>query len=275
MCNLLNRLKLDCSCGGKSFVIMWYNWSLLLIPLVIPFVVLFQEIRNMIYMPVALAICSFILFVNFPNLVLTFHQRPLYYDDLVIRDFNEDDAAKIYDEGFRHHYQNIFRWVVTLTSPVVIAVLTEVWYIKAEFASGGGDGSDGTVDPQSSFLDPSKAVALAVILSLGQGYLKASVYFGKVLMLVLKFFKSRALARKRQELQRATFTEMSELGVSIAHDPELTSQLLESDAVRGAAEPTSDSSMRARAHSDPVISKKMQGGVGVMLVPSSMMSVLH
>lgn len=270
MCRCLDRLNLSLSVCGKTLNIMWYNWSLLLIPLVVPFIAIFEEIRNMIYMPVALAICSFILFVNFPNLVLTFHQRPLYYDDLVIKDFNDDDAEKIFDDGFRRHYQNIFRWVVTLTSPVVIAVLTEVWYIKSEFATGDTTESHNTT---TSFLDPSKAVALAVILSLGQGYLKASVYFGKALMIILKFFKSRALQRNRQQIQRMAFAEMNELGVEVATDPDLTSQLLDSDATRIAmtqpAEPVSMSSTRVRAHSDPSSIRQH-----VTLVPSSMMSVL-
>lgn len=221
------------TCCRKQREVLWYNWSLLLIPIIIQFTVLFDEEYNIVYMPVSLIICSFILFVNFPNLVLSFHQRPLYYDDLKIKDFNEEDEENeehIYDNEFRKRYQNIFKWVVTITSPIVIGALCEVWYMRDAFGNSNAGADAPSSGGMGTYLDPSKTAAFAIIASLAQVYLKGSVMFGKLLMVVLKVLKTRAITQKRNTAQRATTIELRNLGVGIGEDAPMTQWLLENNS---------------------------------------------
>ena len=43
---------------------------------------------------------------------------------------------EIYDDTFRKRYQQIFRWIVTITSSIMIGILTEVWYMRSDFTQG-------------------------------------------------------------------------------------------------------------------------------------------
>ena len=160
--------------------------------------------------------------------MLSFHQRPVYYDDLKIKDFNEEDEEHIYDEEFRKRYQNIFKWVVTITSPIVIGALCEVWYMRDSFGN-----TNSPSDQQSqgiTYLDPSRTAALAIIASLAQLYLKGSVMFGKLLMVILKILKTRAITQNRTSAQRTTTIELRRLGVSVGEDTSMTQWLLANDA---------------------------------------------
>lgn len=186
-----------------------FNLTLLLIPVIFGLTLVLEHKNESIYMPLAMTVSSFILFVNFPKLVIIFHQRPLYYDDLVIRDYNEDDAdSQIYDTSFRKRYQNIFRWIITVTSPLMLGVLTEVWYMKSDFSSADVE--------KFSFLDPSTAAALAIMISLGTGYLKVSVFLGKILMGFLKFLKQREVAKKRAINQEEVMMELANTGITVS-----------------------------------------------------------
>jgi len=187
--------------------------SLLLIPTIVLLTIIFHRQHDLIYMPIATGISSFILFVNFPKVVLMFHQRPLYYDDLVIKDYSREDTEQIYDEKFRHRYQHIFRWVVTVTSALMIGVLTEIWYIRSDFVQGQSQQQQ--QQSQNSFIKPDIAAALAIIISLGSGYLKISVLFGKLLMKILKYFKRKQIARRRAEHQRRTVIELTSANIQI------------------------------------------------------------
>lgn len=223
--------------------IAWYNLSLILVPIIITVTVFFEEAHTMIYMPISSLVCSFIIFVNFPMIVTSLHQRPIYYDDLIIKDFNEDEAKEIYDDRFRKKYQTIFRWVLTFTSAIVVGILVEIWYMRSSFAkndatardlgfvsssgstiddgSGASNGSSGFDESSEyAFLSPQVVAALAIIYSLGMIYLKGSMMFGKFLMSTLKFFKKRELRKARNMRQRIAEVELKNANVAIDNDLE-------------------------------------------------------
>lgn len=190
----------------------WQHLSLLLIPLIIFAAIFFEKKNDIIYMPIATSVISCIIFINFPKTVLMFHQRPLYFDDLVIKDFNEDDMKEIYDDTFRKRYQQIFRWIVTITSSIMIGILTEVWYMRSDFTQGD------TTNSPTKFISADTAAGLVYIISLAGGYLKISVISGRLMIKVLKFFKRRDINKSRQLLQRQTDSDLADSGVLIGDD---------------------------------------------------------
>lgn len=215
-----------------------YNLTLLLIPIIIVCTILFDRSHDLIYMPIATVVISFILFSNFPKFVLMFHQRPLYYDDLIIKDFSDEDMNEIYDDGFRKRYQRIFKWVVTVTSALMIGVLTDIWYMRDDFVQDSSTRQNNGND--NSFIDPKTAAAMAIIISLSTGYLKVSVLFGKFLIKILKFFKKREIEKERQRIQRRTQIELMSSQVTI--DANFNRQLLSEDSLN-----------KTRSHNDLTI----------------------
>ena len=193
-------------------------------------------------MPLSATVSSFILFVNFPKLVIAFHQRPLYYDDLEIRDYNDDDADEhIYDDSVRNRYKNIFRWVITVTSPIVIGILVEVWYMKSDFANDNATGVN-SAHGGPLYMSPSTAAALAIMISLATGYLRGSIIFGKMLMFILKYFKRREIAKRRYHNAQVARDEANNVGVTVdtREDEEMRTMLLSA----------STQPRRVRSHSD-------------------------
>lgn len=183
----------------------WWNLSLVLIPVIIGLTMAFHLTHSLIYMPISMSLSSLILFMNFPKIVLFFHQRPLYYDDLIVHDYSDEDR-QIYNDQFRTYYQNIFRWVITFTSALMVGVLTEVWYFKGDYAIDTEGDTSGYV-----FLEASTAAALVVIYGLMGIYKNLSIYFGKGLMFILKYLKRREIKQRREKSNSIALQDVSEL----------------------------------------------------------------
>jgi hypothetical protein len=100
-------------CGNK-FDLYWYNLSLLLVPIILSLTFIFEDIHGIIYVPLTCGISAMIIFLNFPTIVIFLHSRPIYFDDLIIKNYEGD--GYIYDDTFRHKYQNVFKWIASFTS---------------------------------------------------------------------------------------------------------------------------------------------------------------
>ena len=68
-------------CGTQ---ILYKRTSLLLVGLVA--LLWDNHIRNYIYIPIVIFVCAYVVFWNFPVLILFTNSRPLYYEDLFIAD---------------------------------------------------------------------------------------------------------------------------------------------------------------------------------------------
>lgn len=183
----------------------WFNLTLLLIPLILVLTFIFHEKHALIYTPISWAIASFILFVNFPDLLLSLHSRPLYYDDLVIQDYNDGEATDLYDNNFRKKYQNIFRWIVTITSSIMVALIVEIWYFKDDYFPDN-DKSNGVV---------TWTVVLSIIGGLSKIYYVCSLGIGKIIMWALKYFKQRDIDNQRKILQEEVELVVTDSGVRL------------------------------------------------------------
>jgi|688.fasta_scaffold00397_46 hypothetical protein len=178
MLNKLNKLK------NKRLL-------LLLLPIEIIILSVIKEVSNPMYIRYFVLNMSFILFYNYPDLLLSLHKKPVYYDDLIIKTYLHDPLhePEQLNDKYKMWYQNIFKWTVLITSPIICALLTDVWFIKANFA---------TKDESANvkYLNPETVSAMAIIFSLSSLYIKISLLFGKVLIKILKFFRNKSIEKQ-------------------------------------------------------------------------------
>ncbi len=188
----------------------WKYLFLLFIPPLIIFP-LFYDNGNYIYiLPASLSLSVFIIFSIFPAIVLSLHARPITYDDLIIKDYNEDECNNIYDNKFRRKYQNIFRWLVTITSTMVFFVSVEVWGLKSNFSV-----SNSNSDTESTFISADWAFAIGVIGGILKIYYSISSLIGKILLSILKMLKKRAIKKARQNMSQITHNALYNAGIDI------------------------------------------------------------
>lgn len=180
-----------------------FNLSLFLIPLILTLTSFFEDKHALIYTPISWGIASFILFINFPDLLLSLHSRPIYYDDLIIKDYNDNESSDLYDSAFRGKYQKIFKWVVTITSTVMISLIVEIWYFRAEYFNSTSNGIITNV------------VALSIVASLFRIYYSASLFIGKMIMWVLRYYKQKEIDNQRQVAQVEVELALTNSGIRI------------------------------------------------------------
>jgi len=143
------------------------------------------------------------------------HSRPIYYDDLIIK--NYENEGHIYDEAFRKKYQNIFKWMASVTSSLMVAFTAELWYFKDSVFSDSGSGSDsgGTSAGKSTV---NSFLVLGVIGGLLRIYYSATMLLGNLILTILKWLKKREQERLRRAVERRTIVELSSVGVTIGDD---------------------------------------------------------
>lgn len=169
---------------------------LILIPIELVFIILYY--KNIVhYMRYFVLNISFIIFYNFPNILISLHKKPIYYDDLIIKSYlhDEENINEKYIDKYKIWYQNIFKWVVLISSPIICAILTDIWFVKAAFINNNSNDNQN----YKKYLNPSIAAALAIIFSLGSLYLKISILFGKFLIKILKLYRSYDLNKLVQK----------------------------------------------------------------------------
>ena len=122
MCKCANtRNNKHCCCN-----ILIKRWFLPLIAVVLLF--FYEEVRNVIYLPLITSFVFFILFWNFPIIVYHTASRPLYYEDLFI------DEKKLpnyeVEETIKSKFQCILQWVLIITNTLLVGALSEYWFYK-------------------------------------------------------------------------------------------------------------------------------------------------
>lgn len=156
-----------------------------------------------------------IVFVNFPSIVISLHSRPIYFDDLIIKNYEEE--GHIYDQKFRKKYQNIFKWIASITSSLMIALTAELWFFRDEMFQG-------TVPTGKQAVN--SFVVLGIIGGMLRLYYGATMILGRILLFILRRLKRREQERLRQVTQQRTLVELSSLGVSIGEDKEEESLII-------------------------------------------------
>lgn len=86
---------------------------------------LLPVVRNFLYLPMVVFFVSFVLYWNFPILILFTNSRPLYYEDLFI------DQSKIplldIDPRIKQRFEMIFEWSLIFTNSLFTAALADYW----------------------------------------------------------------------------------------------------------------------------------------------------
>ena len=88
----------------------------------------FDSIRNFIYLPVMFTFIGFILFWNFPIFIYFTHSKPLYVDDLFV------DSTKlpkyILNNDVKKKYMSILNWTLIIVNSLFIGALSDFWLYK-------------------------------------------------------------------------------------------------------------------------------------------------
>ena len=171
--------------------------------------VIYEAKHGVFYIPFVCGISALIIFVNFPAFVIFLHSRPIYYDDLIIKNYDGD--GYIYDEEFRKKYQILFRWMASITSSAMVTVTVAMWFLRDTlFRQGNNNGS--------------QALSIYVMLGILGGMMKiyytATMTIGRVLLFILKVVKRREQERLRleAEAERKTLIELNHIGIFNGQD---------------------------------------------------------
>lgn len=195
-------------CGSKV-ELYWYNLSLLLVPIILSLTFMYQDVHGMIYVPLACGMSAMIVFLNCPSMVIFLHSRPIYFDDLIIK--NYEGEGYIYDESFRRKYQRVFMWIASVTSSLMIVLTVEMWFFRDSMFQGNNDNT-------TKGKAVNNFVVLGVIGGMLRIYYMATMAIGRCLLFILKRLKKRESERLRMQAQRRTLVELTSIGVSIADD---------------------------------------------------------
>jgi hypothetical protein len=169
----------------------------------------YQDPKGMFYVPISCGISALIIFLNFPSIVIFLHSRPIYYDDLIMK--NYEGEGYIYNEDFRKKYQKIFQWIVSVSSSLMVAFTVELWFFRDSMFNSASSTEDKAFNA---------FVILGVIGGLLRIYYGAAMLLGKLLLVLLKRFKKREQERLRQSTEDRTLVELTSIGVTISGDDE-------------------------------------------------------
>ena len=91
--------------------------------------VFFDNVRTVVYFPIIVSACFFILFWNFPKIVYYTASKPLYYQDIFI----DEKKLPNYDvnERVKKKFECIFVWVLIVTNTLLVGGLSEYWLYKS------------------------------------------------------------------------------------------------------------------------------------------------
>ena len=181
---------------------------LFIIPPLIAFTIFYDQKHNLVYLPISISISAFLIFIVFPGIILGLHAKPIYYDDLIIKDYSDSDYKDLYDDRFRRKYQTVFHRIITVTSTLVLFIIVEVWYIKTDLVTFKG--------PNISYIPVDWTFAIALIGGIINIYYKVISMIGKMLLFILKLLKKRTINKSRQRMSDIARAELGNAGVTIS-----------------------------------------------------------
>ena len=137
------------------------------------FLTFIEEVREMYYLPIVVFVSCFVLFWNFPKLVILPTLRPIYIDDLFINKSRDSTSVGI-PVMMKNKYHTIYVWSLIVTSSILIAGLSDYCLTK--------------VDPEDT-----------IIASIGTVGGIFSIYFmvNKIIAKVILFFMKRNIEKQK------------------------------------------------------------------------------
>ena len=201
------------TCNKKYLRYLIFPISICLIVLTF----IYDDRHSVIYVPATSFICSLFLFWLFPSIVLSMHNRPVYYEDLIIKSYETEgdnmsdmDDMEVYDKPFRDKYQKIFRIIITLISSIFVFIVVELMFLKIDllpiFEING-----------FAFISPNYTIYAALLGGIITLYSKILSTSGRLLMKILKYFKKKHIRNARYIATNRTNIELGNAGIVIGN----------------------------------------------------------
>lgn len=112
-----------CKCKCKN------NKKRFFLPLfLIIFLIIIEEIRDFIYLPIVVFISFSILFWNFPWLVYRTVSKPFYYEDLFIDESKLPNYA--ISDNIKKKFENILIYILIITNSLLVSALSDYWLYR-------------------------------------------------------------------------------------------------------------------------------------------------
>ena len=91
-------------------------------------ILIFEDVRNFIYLPLVVCYVSFIIFINFPSILYFTSSKPLYYQDMFIDPYK----LPVYDVSneIKEKFKQILEWSLIITSTLLLGALSDFWLYK-------------------------------------------------------------------------------------------------------------------------------------------------
>lgn len=101
----------------------------LFLPLVLViFLILIEEVRDFVYVPIIVFISFSILFWNYPWLVYRTVSKPFYYEDLFI------DETKLpnyqISNRIKKKFENVLIYILIITNSLLVSALSDYWLYR-------------------------------------------------------------------------------------------------------------------------------------------------
>lgn len=93
------------------------------------FLFLLSETRTFIYIPVIIFFIFFIIFWNYPFIVIFTNSKPLYYEDLFV-DTSNVETIEV-DIRIRKRFEKSFEWSLIITNSLFVAFLSDYWLYQS------------------------------------------------------------------------------------------------------------------------------------------------
>lgn len=102
----------------------------LFLPLIgLAFLFILSETHTFIYTPIIIFFISFIIFWNYPFIVIFTNSKPLYYEDLFV-DTSNVETIEI-DIKIRNRFEKYFEWSLIITNSLFAAFLSDYWLYQS------------------------------------------------------------------------------------------------------------------------------------------------
>lgn len=88
----------------------------------------FPLFQTFTYLPCLVFVTFFVIFWNFPSIIVFMNSKPLYYEDLFVTDRNESDKI---NPAVRNKFENAFEWSLIFTNALFTSALSEYWLYQA------------------------------------------------------------------------------------------------------------------------------------------------
>ena len=137
------------------------------------------EVRAMYYLPIVVFITCFIIFWNFPKIVILPTIRPTYIDDLFTTE-SRDRVSMGIPVMIKNKYYSAYIWSLIVTSSILFAGLSDYWLTKVDFNNDTLMTTLGTIGGvMSIYFMINKIIAKSVLFFMKRNIKKEEIVYKK------------------------------------------------------------------------------------------------